>query len=181
MAKRARYPAGTVIDGIKVGGRFMPKAGGGDVNIYLPIRQRRTETGQFISEFTGKAQKAALVSAQMGAAAVRSRVLQEFNQRTGTLLNSIQAVPRGSTSAAIVVGAQHALWLNEGSSSHNIPLVPRDGPYRYPARYQWRGGVSYTGQVRHPGTNGTYLGFVEDSIEAFEEEIGEAIVAELKV
>lgn len=181
MAARARYPAGTVIDGIKVGGRFMPAIGSGDVRIYLPTRQRRNDSGEFLSEFAGKTQKAAILSAQMGAAAVRQRISQEFHQRTGTLIGSVGAVPRGSTSAAIIVGAQHALWLNEGSAPHNIPLVPREGPYRYPKRYEWRGGVSYSGQVRHPGTNGTYNGFVESAIEDFEAEIGEAIVAELSV
>jgi hypothetical protein len=179
MAKRARYPAGTVIDGVPVGGRFMPTTGRGDLNIYFKVKQRRDETGEFLGELKGKTQKAAMIGAQMGAAAVRARIRQEFNQRTGTLINSVQAVPRGSTGAAIVVGAEHALWLNEGSRPHIIRPRPPKTLLKWPATHGGTAGAAPI--VDHPGTNGTYLGFVEDSIEAFEEEIGEAIVEQLKV
>lgn len=157
----------------------------GEVDIYIPMRQRRTETGQFLTEMEGKAQRAALDGARMGAAAVRSAMQREFNTRTGAMQNSVQAVAAGTTSAAISVGlgAPHAVLLNEGNGKTNyqIPTVARDGWYRYPKRFKWRGGGSPKGYVIHPGHRGTYNGYVQEAIRDWEEEIGEVVFQELRV
>jgi hypothetical protein len=158
----------------------------GEVDIYIPMRQRQEEgTKRFLTELEGKTQKAAVVGAEMGAAAIRSAMQSEFNTRTGSMLRSVRVIGAGDTSAAISVGfgAPHAVLLNEGKGKRNypIPRVPREGGYGYPARYQWSGGYSPKGYVTHPGHIGAYNGYVQGAIREHEEEIGEVIFQELRV
>lgn len=179
---RAQYPAQTFINGVNVGGQFVP--GGADALITLknPLKSKAIQfqdprTKQFLGELEGKTQKAALVAAQTGAADVRARIQAAGLIRTGRLLNSVQAIRRGDTSAAVVVSAPYAGILEYGSPAHQITPNPPRTMMKWPATHGGTAGAAPL--VNHPG-NEAY-NFMSDSMDEMDEIVENILVTILKV
>lgn len=179
---RAQYPAQTFINGINVGGKFVP--GGADALITLrnPLKRiiqlQDPKTKRFLGELEGKTQKAAMVAAQTGAADVRARIQADGLVRTGQLLNSVQAVRRGNTASAVIVSAPHAGILEDGSPPH--PINPRNpnGLLVWPASHGGRAGAAPFIKM-HPG-NRAY-NFMSDSMDEMDDIIENILVTILRV
>lgn len=114
---------------------------------------------------------------KMGAeeAANRARTHHDYEDRTGTLTNSIDSDgPNGSFSggdlqAIVSAGAEYALYVDKGTKPHKIK--PR---YRSSLRWPIEGGFMFSGEVNHPGTAPTL--FLEKAVEAVEPRIEQQLL-----
>jgi hypothetical protein len=161
-----QFPAGTVINGKSVGGRFASAA---QAEIFLKAEDDPAALAEAGIELEGRLRAGLQAIAELAVQKARSKA----PVRTGALRNSITGRVNGDT-ITISATAAHARWQEEGRGPMNFNLPTSGGKsfYRFTGPYDFEPGEAHEPFV-HPGY--AAQNYMSDTLDEIADEAGEIL------
>lgn len=161
-----QFPAGTILNGEKVGGQFASAA---QAEILLKAKEDPAALEEAGFELEGRLRAGLQAIAELAVQKARSKA----PVRTGALRNSITGRVNGDT-ITISASAPYARYQEEGAGPMNFDLPTSGGRmfYRFTGPYDYEPGEAHESFV-HPGFEAQ--NFMADTLDEIAEEAGEIL------